>query len=103
MQMDISKVQPKDQAKIAKKYFIAGCFGMPLMWLVGVLWFIKPAFITKEPAPDPMLKRWLFACGIGLVISTIVFVCWNIIFQSLRESFGVTGESFTAVFPRGRF
>ena len=96
-------MKPEEQAKIAKKYFITGCFFMPLMWLVGVVWFFKPAFITKEPPPDPTLKRWVLACGLGLIISTILFVCWNAIFQALRESFGVTGESLTAVFPKGKF
>ena len=91
-----------EKLKICKKYFIIGCFALPFVWLINVLWFFKDAFITRSPPPPPKMRSYVFFSFIGLVVWLAVIVVWTSVFQTQRTDWGRTGVALSFFLPPGK-
>ena len=108
----------QEQITLSKRMFIAGCFGLPWLWICNVLYFrarvFKPlVFIDYWPGhlPPPMagqeegdsdqqepsvdeqlnrmeLKKWVKRSTHGAIIVMGAFLAWIITFQTNKEFFG---------------
>lgn len=98
--MQMSKISDDDKVKICKKYFKIGLFLLPFVWLVNVVWFFKPAFITKPT--HPVIRRYVLASLLGVVLWTVGVITWTVIYQTQRVNWGVGGDYISVVVPYGR-
>jgi presenilin enhancer 2 len=46
--MNLKKATSKERLEICRKYYIAGFFCLPFMWIVNFCWFFKYTFITPS-------------------------------------------------------
>ena len=98
--MNLDKVSQEEKVKICKKYFKIGCFLLPFVWLVNIVWFFKEAFL-KKPS-DPTIRRYVGASIIGTVIWTAGVIVWTVVYQTQRASWGVGGDYISVIVPIGR-
>ncbi|KAL7491045.1 hypothetical protein ACHAWT_000524 [Skeletonema menzelii] len=107
----------QEQITLAKRMFIAGCFGLPWLWICNVLYFrsrvfqplvfldywpghVPPPTVgqvgnnnVQEPSVEDQLnkmelKKWVKRSTSGAVIVMGVFIAWIITFQTNKEFFG---------------
>jgi hypothetical protein len=106
----------QEQITLSKRMFIAGCFGLPWLWICNVLYFrarvFQPlVFIDYWPGhvPPPRaggqegddqeqsvedhlnrmeLKKWVKRSTHGAVIVMGAFIAWIITFQTNKQFFG---------------
>jgi len=112
-----SSEKMQEQITLSKRMFIAGCFGLPWLWICNVLYFrarvFQPlVFIDYWPGhvPPPRagqegdeqeqeqsvdyqldrmeLKKWVKRSTFGAVIVMGAFIAWIITFQTNKEFFG---------------
>ncbi len=100
--MDISKLSSEEKLKICRKYTIIGCFCLPFVWLVNILWFFKDSFITKTTPPPPKMRTYLFVSMIGLVAWMVALVTWTSVYQTQRTGWGDFGIYVSFVLPAGK-
>ena len=105
----------QEQITLSKRMFIAGCFGLPWLWICNVLYFrarvFQPlVFIDYWPGhvPQPRaggqegddqeqsvedhlnrmeLKKWVKRSTHGAVIVMGAFIAWIITFQTNKQFF----------------
>ena len=46
--MNLDSVPSEEKLKTCKRYFIIGCFGLPFVWLINGIWFLREAFFVKS-------------------------------------------------------
>ena len=105
----------QDQITLAKRMFIAGCFGLPWLWICNVLYFRSRVFhpmvfldywpghyvppptntttTDQEPSVEEQLnrmelKKWVKRSTSGAIIVMGAFIAWIITFQTNQEFFG---------------
>ena len=108
----------QEQITLAKRMFIAGCFGLPWLWICNVLYFRSRVFqplvfvdywpghvppstfgqevgnnTDQEPSVEEQLnrmelKKWVKRSTSGAVIVMGAFIAWIITFQTNKEFFG---------------
>ncbi len=100
--MDLAKVSSDEKVKICKKYFIIGCFALPFVWFVNILWFFKDSFIIRTPPPPPKMRAYVFFSFIGLVVWVAIAVLWTSIYQTQRTKWGAAGVFISFVLPAGK-
>ncbi len=98
--MQLNKVNEEEKVKIARKYFIVGCFLLPFVWLVLIIWFFKEAFLTKNA--NPMIRRYVCWALIGFVIWAAGIVVWTSVYQTQRPDWGAGGDYISYVVPVGK-
>lgn len=98
--MNLDRVSDDERVKICKRYFKIGWFLLPFVWLVNVVWFFKRAFITKPT--HPVIRRYVLASLLGVVIWTLLVVGWTVVYQTQRVNWGVGGDYISLVVPYGR-
>ena len=102
-----------EQITLSKRMFIAGCFGLPWLWICNVLYFrlqvFKPLVFLdywpgqqsrggqqqqqQEQSVDEQLnlmelKKWVKRSTFGAVIVMGAFIAWIVTFQMNKEFFG---------------
>mmetsp|Transcript_4534 Transcript_4534/g.8655 ORF Transcript_4534/g.8655 Transcript_4534/m.8655 type:complete len:100 (-) Transcript_4534:8-307(-) len=86
----------EENAKVAKRLFFAGCFGLPWLWIV-MAWYFWPE--AKRRDAHPALRRYVNLAAAGGFIMTIGLVVWVIIFQTSWKDWGRTATDMMVVVP----
>ena len=92
---------PEEKLKICRKYFIIGCFALPFVWFVNVLWFFRDAFLRRNPPPPPKLRTYVGGSMIGFLIWLSVLIIWTCVYQTQRVNWGSAGIKISFVLPSG--
>jgi len=77
------------QAKVSRRFFFIGCFGLPWVWFISCIYF-WPKLIKGEPVPDDA-KRWLWRSTFGVVFSMVLLITWIAIVQFQWKTWNMTG------------
>uniref|UniRef100_A0A914W4T1 Gamma-secretase subunit PEN-2 n=1 Tax=Plectus sambesii TaxID=2011161 RepID=A0A914W4T1_9BILA len=99
--MDLKKVSDDEKLFLCKRYFYWGLALLPFLWLVNVVWFFKQAFIRPPFPQQNLIKNYVIYSGIGLGLWTVLFVTWQVVFQTNRVAWGASGDYLSFVFPKG--
>lgn len=107
----------QEQITLSKRMFIAGCFGLPWLWICNVLYFrsrvfqpmvfidywpghVPPPTVGQEGSASDQeqsveeqlnrmeLKKWVKRSTSGAVIVMGAFIAWIITFQTNKDFFG---------------
>lgn len=106
----------QEQITLSKRMFIAGCFGLPWLWICNVLYFrrdvykplvfvdywpghsVPPSSSSNQDQQSSSsvdeqlnlleLKKWVKRSTSGAVIVMGAFIAWIITFQMNKEFFG---------------
>ncbi|KAK6963457.1 gamma-secretase subunit PEN-2 [Biomphalaria glabrata] len=99
--MDLQKLKNEDKLILCRKYYLAGFFLLPFLWLVNAIWFFKEAFQKPHYAEQSEIRTYVTRSIIGSAIWLAAIITWVIIFQLNRVSWGATGDLLTFVIPLG--
>jgi hypothetical protein len=91
------KQTPEELESIAFKYYLAGWFFLPFIWLVS-RWYFRQFDDSFLTAPTKRYLRW------GLIQFFIVFslmLAWAITFLVWRPAMGPSGDDLAVVTPKG--
>jgi hypothetical protein len=61
--MNLNKISDKDKLELCKKYYIAGFFFLPFVWIVNFFWFFGHAFkrpVFPEQAEMRKCNRFIY-------------------------------------------
>mmetsp|Transcript_22259 Transcript_22259/g.32998 ORF Transcript_22259/g.32998 Transcript_22259/m.32998 type:complete len:132 (-) Transcript_22259:103-498(-) len=106
----------QEQITLSRRMFIAGCFGLPWLWICNVLYFrakvfqplvfldywpghVPPPRADQEDNNDQEqsveeqlnrmeLKKWVKRSTLGAFVVMGAFIAWIITFQTNKEFFG---------------
>lgn len=71
-----------ERMKICKRYFIVGCFGLPLVHFLNVGFFFR--VLRQHRAPFEMRKYTWLSLIVG-VCQVILWIVWFVTFQFLKD------------------
>ncbi|CAG8691790.1 6404_t:CDS:2 [Dentiscutata erythropus] len=92
------KTPPQEALSICKKYFIIGCFFLPWLWVVNVV-YMWP--LTKREDIGAQIKKYLYLSMFGAIFWLIVLVTWLTIFVTNRVGWGQLADSISVAIPKG--
>ena len=98
--MQLAKLSDADKLNICRKYFIIGCFLLPMVWLMNVVWFLREAFFRKNAPPG--LRRYVGGSLIGFLVWLAVFVVWVSVYQTQRPHWNAFGDYISFTVPLGK-
>ena len=99
--MQLAKLTDEEKLKISRKYFIIGCFLLPMVWLVNAVWFFREAFCRKEER-SRRLQRYVGGSMIGFLAWMAVWVVWVSVYQTQRANWDAFGDYISFTVPLGR-
>ncbi|GFN85369.1 gamma-secretase subunit pen-2 [Plakobranchus ocellatus] len=99
--MDLRRVKNPEKLMMCRRYYLAGFFVLPFLWLVNGIWFFKEAFRKPPYTEQAQIRSYVIRSLIGSAVWLAIIITWVIIFQLKRVSWGVTGEMFTFILPSG--
>lgn len=99
--MDLSKLKNDKKVYFCRWYFIAGFFGLPLVWLVNAVWFFEEAFRKPFYEEQRQIKKYVIYSAIGAFIWAVAVSTWVCIFQSYRAEWGEFGDDISFIIPTG--
>lgn len=100
--MDLRKIKDEDKVVLCKKYYWAGFFFLPFLWLINSVWFFNEAFRKPAYTEQPMIKSYVIRSMIGSILWTVAIVAWVTVFQLNRVSWGIVGEDLSFTIPKGQ-
>ena len=68
----------QDMEKISKRLFYGGCFFLPFLWLVGIVYFWD---IYRSNKCNQKTKRYISLSIRGFILYTAILIIWITIFQ----------------------
>ena len=98
--MQLAKLTEEEKLKISRKYFIIGCFLLPMVWLMNSVWFFREAFCRRD-APVK-LRRYVGGSLAGFLVWLAVFVVWISVYQTQRPRWDAAGDYISFTVPLGR-
>ena len=98
--MNLDSVPSEEKLKTCKRYFIIGCFGLPFVWLINGIWFLREAFFVKSEVTT-RIRRYVLGSLLGALIWIALFVMWTSIYQTQRRNWGKSGIYISFVLPGG--
>lgn len=69
--------------RMARWYFFVGCFGLPLVHFVSVLYFSRE---LKGHSGDFQIKRYIYLSLIVAIIETFIWILWVVLFYLLNDT-----------------
>lgn len=97
--MQLAKLSDEEKLKISRKYFIIGCFLLPMVWLMNAVWFFREAFCKDAP---PALRRYVGGSLIGFLVWLALFIVWVAVYQTQRPNWDAFGDYISFTVPLGR-
>ncbi len=55
--VNLNKLSDKDKLDLCRKYYLAGFFFLPFMWIVNFVWFFSNAFKRNAFAEQAQMKK----------------------------------------------
>ena len=55
--VNLKKLSDKDKLDLCRKYYLAGFFFLPFMWIVNFFWFFSNAFKRSSFAEQAQMKK----------------------------------------------
>ncbi len=55
--VNLKKLSDKDKLDLCRKYYLAGFFFLPFMWIVNFVWFFSNAFKRNSFAEQAQMKK----------------------------------------------
>ena len=98
--MQLAKLTDEEKLKISRKYFIIGCFLLPMVWLVNSVWFFREAFCRKETSRE--LQKYVGGSMAGFLVWLAVIVVWVSVYQTQRANWEAIGDYISFTVPLGR-
>ncbi|XP_011407614.1 PREDICTED: gamma-secretase subunit PEN-2-like [Amphimedon queenslandica] len=100
MNLNSESVSSEEKLLICRRYFIIGCFGLPFVWLVNGLWFIREGFFVKSEVTT-RIRRYVLFSWLGALIWIAAFILWTSVYQTQRQNWGKSGIYLSFVLPGG--
>ncbi|CAK1546551.1 unnamed protein product [Leptosia nina] len=100
--MDLNKLPNDKKLELCRSYFIGGCFFLPFVWAVNVVWFFKEAFVKPAFDEQKQIKKYVLLSGLGAIVWIIILAAWVTAFQLNRVAWGAVGDSLSFIVPLGR-
>lgn len=79
---EAAEEQLKQLESDARRFFIYGFFALPLLWIVSILYFRAE---HKDENASPIIKDYYKKSRLMLIIYTIIFTTWFILFQVFSD------------------
>ena len=100
--MQLAKLTDEEKLKISRKYFIIGCFLLPMVWLVNSVWFFREAFCRKDKDRSRQLQKYVGGSMAGFLVWLVVMVVWVSVYQTQRANWDAIGDYISFTVPLGR-
>ena len=97
--MKLDRIPDEEKTKICRKYFIAGFFLLPFVWLINLIWFSREA-LKKNGSAD--IRRYVAGSFLGFVVWVAVLAVWISVYQTQRPNWGAAGDYISFSVPVGR-
>lgn len=98
--MNLDRVDEAEKLKISRRYFIAGFFLLPFLWLVNGVWFFREAFLKS--GGHPRLRRYVAFSLLGCLAWLVAVVTWTSVYQTQRPHWGAGGDYISFTLPKGK-
>ncbi|KAK3779315.1 hypothetical protein RRG08_031606 [Elysia crispata] len=99
--MDLRRVNNTEKLAMCRKYFFAGFFVLPFLWVVNSVWFFKEAFRKPHYTEQADIRSYVIRSMIGAVIWLAIIITWVIFYQTKRVEWGSFGDSLLFIIPYG--
>lgn len=90
------KAREEEQLRICRNYFIVGCFGLPFLLWINVIYFMRE---FKVSTGNLRVRKYVWLSLIVALVETFLWILWFVVFQLLRDStlrvFDITRSNFT--------
>ncbi|XP_005111898.2 gamma-secretase subunit PEN-2 [Aplysia californica] len=100
--MDLRRVKNEEKLVLCRKYYHAGFFILPFLWLVNFVWFFNEAFRKPLYTEQSQIRSYVIRSMVGTILWLAVIITWVVIFQLNRADWGITGENLSFLIPTGR-
>lgn len=97
--MQLAKLTDEEKLKISRKYFIIGCFLLPMVWLMNAVWFFREAFFKRS---NPTLRLYVGGSLVGFLVWLVVFIVWVAVYQTQRPHWDAFGDYISFTVPLGK-
>ncbi|GFR87949.1 gamma-secretase subunit PEN-2 [Elysia marginata] len=99
--MDLRRVKNAEKLVMCRRYYLAGFFALPFLWIVNSVWFFQEAFRKPQYTEQAEIKTYVIRSFIGSVIWLAIVIVWVTIFQLKRVDWGSTGDALLFSIPHG--
>ncbi|KII68322.1 Gamma-secretase subunit pen-2 [Thelohanellus kitauei] len=88
--------------KKCRKYFITGLFFLPAILFANSYNYSQKLYRIQDYEHKHRIRKYIGLSIVFGVLYCLAFIIWNIVFMSVRTSWGYTGDLLNIHIPLGR-